>query len=253
MRVIDAQFEPLPKGGILYDAARIRKPTAALFTREFWAIRDSLREVPGGRGSVCFVRPAELALPDDDSAWVLRHYRRGGLVAKVLSDRYFWTGASRTRCFREWQLLAELHRRGLPVPAPVAAKFERSGCSYRADLITVQLPASQTLAALLARGALAQERWHAIGSTIARFHAQGVQHADLNAHNILLDDAGVVFILDFDRGRLRESSTSRGKWEDSVLARLRRSLEKVTASNSAAVFGPEQWQWLMQGTQVRLR
>ena len=239
----DAQFEPLAEGGILYDAARMRKPSAALFSREFWAARDALREVAGGRGSVCFIRPGDLSLRADEG-WVLRHYKRGGLAARVLSDRYLWLGAERTRCFREWRLLAELYRRGLPVPAPVAASYERSGMAYRADLITVQLPASRTLAQLLAQGSLSSRQWNDIGRTIARFHAQGVQHADLNAHNILLDADGAVYILDFDRGRLRE----RGAWENSVLARLQRSLEKVTAANPAQPFGPQQWQWVLEGS-----
>ena len=239
----DAQFEPLAEGGILYDAARIRKPSTTLFSRDFWAMRGALREVAGGRGSVCFIRPGDLALRPEES-WVLRHYRRGGLAAKVLSDRYLWLGAERTRCFSEWRLLAELHRRGLPVPAPVAAKYERAGVGYRADLITVQLPASQTLAQLLQQGRLSSEQWTEIGRTVARFHAQGVQHADLNAHNILLDAQGTVYVLDFDRGRLRE----RGAWEKRVLARLHRSLEKVTASHPARPFGEQQWQWLLAGS-----
>ena len=242
--MIDAQLVPLPEGGILYDAARIRKPSAQLFSRDFWASQGSLREVRAGRGSVSFIRPGQLAgQSDEEAAWVLRHYCRGGLAAKVLSDRYVWTGAARTRCFREWRLLAELYCRGLPVPAPVAARYERFGCSYRADLITVQLPASRTLAELLAQGPLSRQQWEDIGVTVARFHAQGVQHADLNAHNILLDADRRVFVLDFDRGRLRK----RGHWEASVLARLRRSLEKVTAADASNVFGTEQWQWLMEG------
>ena len=36
----------------------------------------------------------------------------------------------------------------------------------------------------------------------------GVDHADLNAHNILLDGRGAVSVIDFDRGRVRE----RGAW-----------------------------------------
>jgi len=241
MRVIDAQLEPLLAGGILYDAARIRKPSARLVSRDFWRMQGSLQEVRGGRGSVCFVVPGALAADTDAAtAWVLRHYRRGGMAAAVLGDRYFWTGAERTRCFREWRLLAELYRRGLPVPAPVMAMYERIGFLYRADLITERLPDSQTLTQWLAQGPLSRERWHVVGQTIARFHAQGVQHADLNAHNILLDADTSVFILDFDRGRLRD----RGSWERQVLARLRRSLEKVTAGNPE-LFGEPQWQWLM--------
>jgi 3-deoxy-D-manno-octulosonic acid kinase len=64
---------------------------------------------------------------------------------------------------------------------------------------------------------------------LRRFHEHGVQHADLNAHNVLLGRDGGVHLLDFDRGRLRE----RGAWEDTVLARLHRSLVKVTQGPAA--------------------
>jgi len=69
-----------------------------------------------------------------------------------------------------------------------------------------------------------------------------VQHADLNAHNILLaDDA--VYVLDFDRGRVR----ARGAWEQAVLARLQRSLVKVTAGLDPIRFGAPQWEKLLRG------
>jgi len=51
-------------------------------------------------------------------------------------------------------------------------------------------------------------------------HAAGADHADLNAHNILLDGDGVVSVIDFDRGRLRNG----GSWMRRNLARLQRCL-----------------------------
>ncbi len=78
--------------------------------------------------------------------WVLRHYRRGGMIANVLGDRYLWTGAGRTRGFAEFRLLAALRARGLPVPTPVAARYRRKGVHYRADLITRRIGNATTLA-----------------------------------------------------------------------------------------------------------
>ena len=52
-------------------------------------------------------------------------------------------------------------------------------------------------------------------------------------------------MLDFDRGRLRR----RGAWEQRVLARLRRSLHKVTADLPRDRFGDEQWRALLAGTE----
>jgi 3-deoxy-D-manno-octulosonic acid kinase len=74
-------------------------------------------------------------------------------------------------------------------------------------------------------------------------HARGVQHADLNAHNILLDHLHKVFVLDFDRGRLRRH----GRWEWQVLARLERSLQKVTQGLPRDRFGIAEWNALLAG------
>ena len=139
MSAIVEQLLEIPGGGILYDASQLRKAQAEWFERDFWARRNALTEVAGGRGAVRFLR-------SDNGCWVWRHYRRGGLMAKLSSDRYLWTGENRTRSFAEWRLLAELRRRELPVPVPVAARYIRSGLTYTADLITGELPASRTLA-----------------------------------------------------------------------------------------------------------
>jgi 3-deoxy-D-manno-octulosonic acid kinase len=233
--MISEQFLPLPRGGIVYDAARMRKPEVAMFSREHWAERNALEEFAGGRGSVSVLRTAE-------GDWVLRHYRRGGMAAKISDDRYLWSGADATRSFREWRLLAQLHRLGLPVPAPVAARFERHGIFYRADIITVRLPGARTLAQTIRSQPLDAGTWQRIGHTIAHFLAAGVHHADLNAHNIILiEDA--VYLLDFDRGRIR----ARGSWEADVLARLKRSLEKIRAQDAAMKFGESEWRALMDG------
>ncbi|MFL6578606.1 MAG: 3-deoxy-D-manno-octulosonic acid kinase [Povalibacter sp.] len=227
-------FTATPGGGILYDASLARKPDAAWFTKSYWSTRGSLQEVSGGRGSVCFLR-------SDLGDWVLRHYRRGGFIARISQDRYFWTGQSRTRSFAEWRLLAQLRRWELPVPEPVAASYERYGFTYRADLITRELPKSITLTRALVK-TISEGQWQAIGATIARFHERGVHHADLNANNILLGTSGTVYVLDFDRGTIR----SRGAWEQRVLERLHRSLQKVSVRDGSS-FTTREWNWLMQG------
>lgn len=231
-------------GAILYDASVLRNPHAPLFERAYWMQQGVLQEVAGGRGSVCFLHTGA-------GNWVLRHYRRGGLAAKVSGDKYWWSGQERTRSFLEWRLLARLHSMGLPVPAPVAAGYVRSSLWYSADLITQEIPHSRTLADAITGASLPQSGWHDIGRVIGRFHCHGVQHADLNAHNILLTSAAEasVYLIDFDRGRIR----ARGSWEQLVLARLKRSLEKVCRQRAQVNFGPEQWAWLLQGWSQGLR
>lgn len=221
---------------MLYDASRCSQPDARIFAPEFWRARGALEESVGGRGTVAFVR-------DREHRWVLRHYRRGGLFARLLGDRYLWTGADRTRAFREWRLLRELRTAGLPVPEPVAAGFERHGLFYRADLITEEMPTRRTLTRSLAAAPLDAAAWRAVGACVGRLHAHGVHHADLNAHNLLLGDDGTVYVLDFDRGRIRR----RGAWERAVLERLQRSLRKVTAGLPPDRFDDTAWRALLAG------
>ena len=222
-------------GAMLYDAARLDHPDPAIFDPAYWQVRGTLHATPGGRGTIAFVTASE--------RWVLRHYRRGGYIARIAGDQYFWTGAASTRSFREWRLLRQLRAWELPVPLPIAARYVRSGLGYRADLITAELPTRTTLAQALQHGPLAASQWQAIGVCIGALHAHGVQHADLNAHNLLLGDTGKVYVLDFDRGRIR----ARGQWERHVLLRLQRSLAKVSAGLPSDRYGDAQLQDLLRG------
>jgi 3-deoxy-D-manno-octulosonic acid kinase len=221
---------------MLYDASLGGHADERWFDPESGSPWGAIERQRGGRGAVVFVRNGQ-------RRWVLRHYRRGGAVARALGDRYLYTGADRTRAFREWRLLRELTALGLPVPRPVAARYRRHGLFYTADLLTAELPSRLTLAQALAAGPLAAERWGDIGRCIGAFHAHGVRHADLNAHNIVIGPVRDVYLLDFDRGRI----APRGSWEAAVLARLQRSLVKVTAELPGERFGAEQWQRLLDG------
>ena len=143
---------------------------------------------------------------------------------------------------RKVGLLRRLADWALPVPRAIAARYRRAGAIYRADLITEELVDTRTLTAELRSSALDDPRWREIGACVRRFHERGVRHADLNAHNVLLG-ATRVYVLDFDRGEVR----TRGPWEQAVLARLDRSLVKVTEGLPADRFGTRQWAALLDG------
>ena len=196
-----------------------------------------------GRGQVWFLAARSAAAGTEQ--WVLRHYRRGGLAARVSADHYLWAGEARTRCFAELTILDYLVGRGLDVPAPVAASYRRAGLLYRADLLTVAIPGVTTLAALCAAaGGAGIEPGVAlaVGRSVRRLHDEGVWHADLNAHNVLLDAQQRAWLIDFDRARLRPA----GAWAAQNLARLRRSLDKVHAVRGAAL--PEStWRSIQAG------
>ncbi len=159
--------------------------------------------------------------------WAWRHYRRAGLAALLSADRYLWTGLDRTRAFQEIRLTAQLHKMGLPVPKPVAAHVYKRGLFYQADLITVRLPKTYSLGeALLNKQPVEFDR---ILETINRFHRAGLDHHDLNARNILINTQGEVFVIDFDKCRLKAPN---GRWPKANLRRLWRSMQKIAPQES---------------------
>lgn len=222
---------------ILFDAGLPVQPADSWFDPEHWHAQGLLEGRGAGRGSVAYLR----------APWgpgVLRHYHRGGMIAPILGDRYLWNGRERTRGFAEFRLLADLHQRGLPVPAPVAARYLRSGVHYTADLITRRIEGVHTLAEALQKRQLDANLAARVGELIARFHAASVDHADLNAHNVLVGPKQ-LWMVDFDRGSVRDNG---GEWRLSNLRRLRRSLLKLSAgSGDEARFERTIWASLMRG------
>ena len=83
----------------------------------------------------------------------------------------------------------------------------------------------------------AVKRKYLLLSNIDASHREGAWHADLNAHNILVNPHG-LYLIDFDRGRLRRPSLH---WRRANLARLKRSLIKVGAREAGDTFDAELW------------
>lgn len=240
-----AQMRTEANNAIVFDPARVPQVDARWFNAAWWHAQGRLRARGGGRGGVGFIDSPAGAL-------VLRHFHRGGLLARVRGDRYLWLGTARSRGFREFALLQWMRARGLPVPEPLAARCVRTGWfSARADLLSAELPVAQTLAARLRAGALSAADCVAVGALLARFHRAGVYHADLNAHNILWSGSS-LYLIDFDRGRVRRPARH---WQQSNLARLQRSLRKVAPDFTAdrERFLRECWQPLLHGYDAALQ
>ena len=210
--------------------------TLQWFEPVYWQSRGAIAGSAAGRGSTLFIETNGIA-------WALRHYHRGGLLARWLGDRYFDRGESTSRPIEEFHLTRRLRHLGLPVPAVVAARYVRSGRFYRGDLITERIADVRTLAMRITALDLHDEDWYSIGQLVARCHRVGLDHADLNAHNILHGADGCWWMIDFDRGRLRE----RGLWCDANLVRLRRSILKVGDSLPERPFDERDWAHLLSG------
>jgi len=222
---------------IRYDSNVFRDFEDVSFNSKVWAQRSSIVGFAEGRGTTFFVQHQGMD-------FVLRHYQRGGLISRISNDKYLWLGLRFSRPWREWQMLEMMLSKGLPVPTPAAIKVKRVGLSYSADIMMHRIPHARPLMSLLTQEALAEGYWIAIGSMIRRFHEDGVYHSDLNANNILLDEGGRCFLIDFDRCGFRKIKL---KWQKENLLRLKRSLNKALTNEDVFYFSDMNWRSLLRG------
>lgn len=220
----------------LFDPAWFADIQVSHFSASHWRAQDAIIGQATGRGTTFFVRHRQGDL-------VLRHYRRGGIPGKVLSDQYLFTGLERTRPWRELKLLSWMQSQDLPVPSPVAAHVHRQGVIYRGDILLSMIAGSRDVHQYLCEKPLTAEIWHDIGNVIGKMHALQVHHDDLNIHNLLLDAQGKVWLIDFDRCGRRAGHG----WKRANLKRLRRSLDKERGLHPSYHFAEDDWQALMQG------
>lgn len=229
--------EKTRNGAILYDTAIVNHMSERRFTRRGW---QNAEPVSGklnstGRGETLIVR-------DDKTEFVLRHYMRGGLVRHLVEDVYVWQGEEQTRAFAEWRLLHKLFNLGLRVPRPVGARYRRKGMFYTADLLTSRVPGIVSLSERL-RKPTEEKFWFQLGEGLYGFHKVGACHADLNAYNVQIGRRDGLWLLDFDRGSIRQPGT----WKQQNLARLHRSLLKVRNLDNTVQWQDRDWQTLLDG------
>lgn len=186
-----------------------------MFTSQYWQTANAITGQASGRGTTYFFQ-------HNKNEYVLRHYRRGGLIGKVLSDQYLYTGLEKSRAWQEFRLLQHMKTLDLTCPTPIAALLKRSGLYYQADIISTRIPGAQDLHHILLVKSLPANIWQKIGQTIAKFHNQQIYHHDLNIHNIMLDNKHGVWLIDFDKCGVRQDHT----WKESNIARLKRSFIK---------------------------
>lgn len=156
------------------------------------AVSDSSSTLEGRRPV------SKLTLPQIGDV-VVKHYRRGGWVARINQKYYLRTG--KTRCQVEYEQVARAGRLGVNVPEPVAFAFQ-GRLFYQAWLITKEIAHQQTLARL---GRLGPGRLPAVldslRTQVLKMAAQGLWHVDLHPGNVLVDEGGRVFLVDFDKTR----------------------------------------------------
>ncbi|MGQ8364178.1 3-deoxy-D-manno-octulosonic acid kinase [Glaciecola sp. 1036] len=206
------------------------------FDPDFLAENGMVIKVQSGRGKVFFFQLS-------DNQLVLRHYRRGGLVAKFSEDKFIWQGIENTRAFKELYILNLIQKQDILAPQPVAAKVQKKGPFYTCDILTKAIPETKELHQVLQEQIFSSQGWIAIGKQIRRLHNANVWHPDLNVKNILIDKQEQVFLIDFDKCKVRND----GNWKSDNLARLQRSILKQKNQYPVYHFSDENWHSLLDG------
>ena len=226
------------RGAIVYDSDIFDQVSGEMFRARGWKSVTPVAGVLGsaGRGNTLIVNNGE-------QEYVLRKFRRGGMIGRLIKDTYFWSGEDETRSFAEWRLLRKLAAIGLNVPKPAAAYYRRTAMFYTADLLTVRIPGIRSLAERLLESTGSKAFWQDLGAAICRFHKANAYHADMNAYNVQLDQDDRLWLLDFDRGKL----SPEGTWKQETLSRLHRSLQKVSRLSPELNFAAADWDQFLEG------
>ncbi|MGX9418666.1 3-deoxy-D-manno-octulosonic acid kinase [Vibrio sp. WJH972] len=206
---------------------------------DYWHQVNAVVGSAQGRGTTWFI---QLALMQA----ALRHYRRGGLFGKLVKDHYIYSSLEKTRSYQEFSLLQQLHLGGVAVPRPIAARVIKKHFCYQADLLSERIPNASDLVSVLRERKLSDDIYEKIGIEIAKMHQIGVNHTDLNIHNILLDDSNKVWIIDFDKC-CQVSKNNSEEWKQNNIARLLRSFEKESVRECIHWDKTRDWSALISG------
>ncbi|UTV98139.1 3-deoxy-D-manno-octulosonic acid kinase [Marinomonas rhizomae] len=207
------------------------------FDPEFWQSQQALTGTGNGRGAVWFIN-------SQFGKFVIRRYRRGGLIAKFNKSRFLFTGLANTRPWLELSLLETMNKLSLPVPRPIGGIFTVKYGFYKAELLTETITNAEDLFDIIKNNRSDKIGWNEIGKVIKHFHNNGIYHSDLNCHNIMIDEQDKVWVIDFDKCEQREPNK---EWKQSNIDRLKRSIDKESNQHSNFHVSEELWQAFLEG------
>lgn len=137
-------------------------------------------------------------------------YTRGGLINHVTRHHYMRIG--KTRCQKEFEMLAAASQFGISIPDPIAFAYH-GRMVYRGWLVTREVNRPLNLAQLcMVDENRCREALTELADQIRRMIENHMIHVDLHPGNVLVDDSYRVFIVDFDRARIDD-------WNEAKLRR----------------------------------
>lgn len=153
---------------------------------------------------------------------VIKYYKRGGFVSRFNDDVYFRRGAPRSK--HEYTMLRKARELGISSPEPLAWAT-KGGMFYKAFLVTRAIREHRTLVDVCVAdpdqraACLEKAAEQAVLLIQNRIH-----HVDFHPGNVLVDNHGAVFVIDFDKALI--SNASQSSLSRAYLKRWSRAIHK---------------------------
>lgn len=159
---------------------------------------------------------------DDIGSVVIKEYRRGGLIGRLLGNSHLRIGTGRAESEVEYLNLAAANK--VNVPAPIGY-VETKGFIYKAWSVLREIPGATSLAEMARQDTSKVDLiLDKAAAEIVKLIQSRIFHIDLHPGNVLISDSGEVFLIDFDKaskftGELKDL-------RDMYLCRWRRAVIK---------------------------
>ena len=153
---------------------------------------------------------------------VIKYYKRGGMIRRFNESVYVRRGTPRSH--HEFEILQKVRTLGVSSPEPLVWAT-KGGLFYKAFLVTRNIGDHRSLVDICmdtseaCRSALEKTAEHM--ELLIKNH---IHHVDLHPGNVLVDNQGSVFIIDFDKAK--KSPLPQAKLCRAYLKRWARAIEK---------------------------
>lgn len=130
-------------------------------------------------------------------AVIVKHYRRGGILANLITQSYL--RATKTRSQIEFEQMQHIRAKGVSAPKPVAYAY-RGNLFYKAWLVSLEIIHSQTMAEFSrTEPNRVANVMDALNRQVRILVDNQIMHADFHPGNILVDSKEQIYIIDFDK------------------------------------------------------
>jgi 3-deoxy-D-manno-octulosonic acid kinase len=174
----------------------------------------SANTVLGGRSAVSVQTVAGIG------SVVVKYYTRGGVIRHFVKRRYLRWGNIRSQA--EFEMLHKINSLGVNAPKPIAYAY-RGTMIYSAWLVTEEIKKHQTLAQLsLSDPDRAISLVSQVATHVGTLIGNNIHHVDLHPGNVLVDADSNIFLIDFDKARVRQRNRQKlqtkyiGRWKRAV-------------------------------------